>query len=57
MPRTHDLSHGPQSGFEPQLDLKQDGKDGSLDGSKYNKYNKDSQLGQVTPKKINFFPF
>jgi hypothetical protein len=27
-------------------------KDGPLDGRKYNKNNKDSQMGQVTPKKI-----
>jgi hypothetical protein len=27
-------------------------KDGSLDGTKYNKNNKDSQMGQVTPLKI-----
>jgi len=26
-------------------------KDGPLDGRKYNKNNKDSQMGQVTPKK------
>jgi len=26
-------------------------KDGPLDGRKYNKNNKDSQTGQVTPKK------
>jgi hypothetical protein len=27
-------------------------KDGPLDGRKYNENNKDSQMGQVTPKKI-----
>jgi len=27
-------------------------KDGPLDGRKYNDNNKDSQMGQVTPKKI-----
>jgi len=27
-------------------------KDGQLDGRKYNENNKDSQMGQVTPKKF-----
>jgi len=31
---------------------KLDGNDGPLDGRKTNENNKDSQMGQVTPKKI-----
>jgi hypothetical protein len=52
--RTHDPSHL-GCGFESQLHLKKlDGNYGPLDGRKTNEKNKDSQMGQVTPKKKFF---
>ena len=39
-------------GFESRLHLKTRWKDGPLDGRKIMKDNKDSQMGQVTPKNI-----
>jgi len=43
-------------GFESRLHLKARWKnDGPLDGRKYNKINKDSQIRQVRAKKIKFF--
>jgi len=41
-------------GLNPGFNKKLDGKDGPHDGRKTNKNNKDSQMGQVTHKKIFF---
>jgi hypothetical protein len=38
-------------GSNPSFTKNLDGNDGPLDGKKTNKNNKDSQMGQVTPKK------
>ncbi len=49
--KTQDPSHL-RRGFESQLHQKSlDGNDGPLDGRKTKENNKDSQMGQVTPKK------
>ncbi len=45
-------SRSERRGFKSQLHQKNlDGNDGPLDGRKTNENNKDSQMGQVTPKK------
>jgi len=44
-------------GSNPGFNKKLNGKNGPVDGSKYNKNNEENQMGQVTPKNFlsNFF--